>query len=95
MKYQSSSSHRLKVNSKVNVLKKVQTPRSRSQGKKCWYLQKGLVTRNTHVKYQIFRAHCSKVIATCSKIKVSDRIAELRNDRITDLHNNRMTDRTK
>ena len=29
-----------------------QTPRSRSQGQICWYPWKGLITRNTHVKYQ-------------------------------------------
>ena len=28
---------------------KVQTPRLWSQGQKCWYLRKGVVTRNTHV----------------------------------------------
>ena len=30
-------------------------------------LLKGLITRNTHVKYQCYRTHCSKVI---SKVKV-------------------------
>ena len=40
--------------------------------------RKGLVTRNTHVKYQSSSTHCLKVI---NKIKVSDRIT---NDRMTD-----------
>ena len=77
-----------------------QTTRSRSQGKKQWYPQKGLITRNTHVKYQSSSTYCSKVI---SKVKVSerrtewqnDRITELQNDRITEWQNDRMTDRTK
>jgi hypothetical protein len=29
-----------------------QTSRSRSQGQKFWYPGKGLVTRNTHIKYE-------------------------------------------
>ena len=44
-----------------------QTPRSRSQGKKSWYPQKGLITRNTQVKYQSSCNHGSKII---SKVKV-------------------------
>ena len=44
-----------------------QTPRSRSQGKKYWYPQKGLVTSNIHVKYQRSNTHCSKIIC---KVKV-------------------------
>ena len=40
-----------------------QTSRSRSQGKKLWYIWKGLVTRNTHVKNQSPSTHCSKVIS--------------------------------
>ena len=44
-----------------------QTPRSRSQGQKQWYPQKGLITGYTHVKYQSSGTHCSKVI---SKVKV-------------------------
>ena len=47
-----SGNHCSEVISKVKVFKKMgQTPRSRSQGKKCWYAQKDLVTKNTHVKY--------------------------------------------
>ena len=38
----------------------------------------GLITRNTHVKYQSPSTHGWKVI---SKVKVSDRIMELQNDR--------------
>ena len=38
---------------KVKVFLKVgQTPRSRSLGQKIGYPWKGLVTRNTHVKYE-------------------------------------------
>ena len=32
-----------------------------SPGEKYWNPQKGLVTKNTHVKYQISSSHCSKV----------------------------------
>ena len=42
--------------------------RSRSQGQRCQYPQKGLVTKNSHIKYQSSSTHCSKVI---SKIKFS------------------------
>ena len=57
-----------KVISKVKVFKKMgQTPRSKSQGKKYWYPQKGLITGNIHVKYQSSSTHCLKVI---SKVKV-------------------------
>ena len=44
-----------------------QTPRSRSQGKKKWNPWKGLITTDTHVKYQSSSTHCSKVI---SRVKV-------------------------
>ena len=45
----------------MNLISK--TPRSRPQGKKCCHPQKGLVTRNPHVKYQFESqsSHCSKV----------------------------------
>ena len=46
---------------------KVKTPRSWSQGQKCWYLRNGLVTRNTSVKYESSSTHSSKVI---SKVKM-------------------------
>ena len=62
------------------------TPRSRSQGQKQWYPLKGLITRNTHVKYQSSRTHCSKVI---SKVKVSERRTEWQNYRITEWQNDR------
>ena len=39
-----------------------QTPRSRLKGQKRWYPQKGLVTRNTHVKYQSSRTYGLKLI---------------------------------
>ena len=41
---------------------------SKVKGKKCWYPQKDLVTKNTYVKYQISGSHCSK--AFC-KVKLS------------------------
>ena len=44
-----------------------QTPRSRSHGKKQGYPQKGLITMNSHVKYQSSSTHCPKFI---SKVKV-------------------------
>ena len=40
-----------------------QTPRSGSQGKKCWYPQKSVVTRNNRVKYQYSSIRCSKVLS--------------------------------
>ena len=40
---------------------------------------KGLVTRKTSVKYQIYNTHYSKVLR---KVKVSDRTKELQTDRI-------------
>ena len=41
---------------------------SKVKGKKCWYPQKDLVTKNTYVKYQISGSHCPK--AFC-KVKLS------------------------
>ena len=38
-------------------------PRSRSQGQRCQYPQKGLVTKNNHIKYQSSSTHCSKVVS--------------------------------
>ena len=66
--------------SKSKVFKK-KAKELRSQGQNCWFPCQGLVTRNTHVKYHSSSSHCSKFI---SKVKVSDRIAELRNYRRTD-----------
>ena len=69
MKYQSS--HFQKLLGRLKFKKKMsQTPRSRSQGKKQWYPQKGLFTENIHVKYQSSSTRSSKVI---SKVKVSER----------------------
>ena len=45
-----------------------QTPRSRSQGKKCWYPQKGSDTKNAHMKYQSFSTHFSNVVKSFQKI---------------------------
>ena len=53
---------RLKFFSKVG-----QTSRSRSQGQKLWYQEKGLVTRKTHVQYESFISSAKKVMA---KVKV-------------------------
>ena len=47
-----------------------QTSRSRSQGQKLWYHVKGLVTRNTHVKYQSPITSGKKVMA---KVKVFEK----------------------
>ena len=47
----------------VKVFSKVgQTSRSRSQGKKLWYQLKGLVIRNTHVKYESPTSYALKVM---------------------------------
>ena len=45
----------------------------KSQGETQWYPRKGLITRNTHVKYQSSSTHYSKVI---SKVKVLERRTE-------------------
>ena len=69
MKYQSSSPHRLKVISKVKVLKKgVKVTVS-----KVLVSTKRSMSRNTYVRYQTFNTQFSKVM---SKVKVSYRIAE-------------------
>ena len=48
---------------KVKVFLKVgQISRSRSLGQKVWYAQKGLVTRNTHVKHESSTYSSSRVI---------------------------------
>ena len=53
MQYESPSSSGLKVMAKVKVFEKIgQTSRSRSLGQKLWYDVKGLVSRNTYVKYE-------------------------------------------
>ena len=53
MKYESPTSSGKEAMTKVKVFLKVgQTSRSRSLGQKFWYPWKGLVTRNTHVKYE-------------------------------------------
>ena len=44
-----------------------QTSRSRSRGKKLWYHVKGLVTRNTHVRYESPISFSKKVM---TKVKV-------------------------
>ena len=44
------------------------------QGQKVYYQQKGLITWNTHVKYQSFSTQCSKVI---NKISVFKKKAKL------------------
>ena len=58
----------------MSILKK----KVKCQGQKVLYQQKGLITRNTHVKYQSFSTHCSKVI---SKVNVSERRTELQTSR--------------
>ena len=63
VKQQSSSTYCLKVICKVKVfyMHLCHTPRSRSQGKNCWYPRKCLVTKKTHYKYQSSSTNCSKV----------------------------------
>ena len=48
-------------------------------GSKKRYPLKGLITRNTHVKYQNSSTHCSKVI---SKVKVSKKIGQTPRSRL-------------
>ena len=53
-----------KVMVKVKFFSKVgQKSRSRSRGKKIWFQQEGLATRNTHVKYESPISFGSKVVA--------------------------------
>ena len=40
------------------------TSKVKVTGSKCWYPQKGLVCRNTQVKYDSSNPHCSKLLAT-------------------------------
>ena len=62
----SSSTHYWIIIDKFLVFKKLgQTQSSRLQGKK---LRKGIVVRNTQVKYQRSSTHCSKIIR---KVKVT------------------------
>ena len=66
VKYESPSTYYSKVMAKVKVwnfcVKVGQTPRSRSKGQIWWYPKKGLVTRNTHVKYESHSSTKSKVM---------------------------------
>ena len=51
--YESPMSNGKKVMCRVNVFSNVgQMSRSRSHDQNLWYHQKGLVIRNTHVKYE-------------------------------------------
>ena len=50
----------------------------KSQDRKIKYVQKDLITREIHVKYQSSSIHCSKVIC---KVKVSERMTAWQNDR--------------
>ena len=60
-----------KLGPKVKVFLKVgQTLRSRSLGQKLWYDMKGLVTRNTHVKYESPASYGSLVM---TKVKVFEK----------------------
>ena len=52
VQYESSSTHSLKVISKVEVLKKWVKLQGQGHKVKYWYPQKGLVTSNIHVNYQ-------------------------------------------
>jgi hypothetical protein len=55
-----------------------------SQGQKFWYPWIGLVTINTHVKYQSPSTDHSKVTAKVKSFLVDDRMTERQNDRMTD-----------
>ena len=66
MKYESCISSYMNVIAKVKSFSKVGQI-SRSQGQKLWYQVKGLVTRNTHVQYDIPICNGWKVMA---KVKV-------------------------
>ena len=53
-----------KLLSRLSFFSKVgQKSRSRSRGKKFWFQQEGLATRNTHVKYESPISFGSKVVA--------------------------------
>ena len=65
MKYLSSSTLCWKVISKLNIFKK----QAKLQGQGHRVKLVGLVTRNTHLKYQSFCNHCSKVITNVRVLK--------------------------
>ena len=67
-----------KVIAKVKFFSKV-GQKSRSQSQKLWYRQKGLVTRNTHVKYESLSL-CFKVSET-KPVGPSDMTDENASDR--------------
>ena len=67
MQYESLISSGLKVMAKVSFSKVGQTSRSRPQGQKLWYKVKGLIIRNTHMKYESSIFNSWKVMA---KVKV-------------------------
>ena len=48
----------------------IQSSRSKSLGKKLWYGVKGLVTRNTHVKYESPISHISQLM---TKVKIFEK----------------------
>jgi hypothetical protein len=52
---------------KVKIWKNGQTPRSKVRGSSSWYQMKGLVRRNTYVKYKSPNTDQSKVL---TKVKV-------------------------
>ena len=56
-----------------------QTPRSRSKGQIRRYPKKGLVTRNTQVKYESHSSSKSKVMGKV-KVFVTDRLTDRQTD---------------
>ena len=61
---------------KKKMLRK--NPKAWLQGKKCCYLRKGLITKNTSVKYESSSIHSSKVIC---KVNVFKKWVKLRRSR--------------
>ena len=74
MKYQSSSTHCLKVISKVKIFKTWVKLLGQGHRVKKWDPRKGLITGNFYMKYQSSSTHCSKVI---SKVKVFNKWVKL------------------
>jgi hypothetical protein len=50
VKYESPTTYKSKVMTKINLLTVSKTPRSKARGSRSWYQMKDLAMRNTHVK---------------------------------------------
>jgi hypothetical protein len=63
-----------------------QTSRSRSQGKKNWYGKKGLVIKNTHMKYE---SHITCHSKDMTNVKVFEKWVKLQGHKVKKFGTNR------